>query len=110
MVNRDGPAHLLLNVVPDRGNWIAFQVIDEHGRNALGATITLRARDRTVHHEVRSASSYCSANDPRVHIGLGEADHVTDVTVRWPDGTRQMFGSFDAGGTVTLRRGSYTNP
>ena len=24
MVNRDGPAHLLRNVVPNRGNWIRF--------------------------------------------------------------------------------------
>ena len=105
VVNRDARAHLLRNVVPARGHWIAFRALDEHGRDALGATITLRAGDRTIRRDVRSAYSYLAANDPRVHVGLGPHETVTDVQVQWVDGTRESFGTFDAGAVVTLRRG-----
>lgn len=104
VVNRDGPVHLLQNIAPDRGNWIMFRVIDEHGRDALNATVRLRTDERDVVRNVRAAYSYLASNDPRVHVGLGDADQVSDVTVTWLDGTVQQFGDFDANQIVTLER------
>ena len=43
---------------------------------------------------------------PRVHVGLGDVTRVEDVTVTWPDGSRESFGAFDAGATHALRRGA----
>lgn len=104
VVNRDGPAYLLRNIIADRGLWIMFRVIDEHGRDAIGATVSLTIGDRTITRDVRTAYSYCAANDPRIHVGLGQATTVQDVTVRWVDGTLQQFGCFDADQSVTLMR------
>jgi len=105
IVNRDGPAYLLKNVVIDRGNWIRFRIIEEHGRDALGATVTLTLGDRTIRREVQSTYSYLAANDPRVHIGLGEHEMVGAVEVRWLDGVTETFGEFEAGQTVVLEHG-----
>jgi hypothetical protein len=44
VVNRDAPAYLLLNVVPDRGHWIRFRVLERSGRDALGAGETRSER------------------------------------------------------------------
>lgn len=104
VVNRDGPAYVLRNIAPVRGNWIMFRVLDEHGRDAFNARVTVQIGDRTVHREVRSAYSYLAANDPKVHFGLGDADSVSAVTVSWLDGTTQEFGDFDANQTVTISR------
>ena len=41
-----------------------------------------------------------------VHFGLGGATQVDEVTVVWPGGQRETFGSFEADRTVTLRRGT----
>ncbi|MCZ6597692.1 MAG: CRTAC1 family protein [Planctomycetota bacterium] len=106
VVNRDGRAHLLLNIAPDRGRWILFRVVDEHGSDALGATLTIQAGDRSIRREVKSAYSYCAANDPRVHVGLGTVSEVTGVTVRWVDGSREAFGNFPAGRVAKLVRGA----
>ncbi len=106
VTNRDGPAHLLRNVTGSAGRWIMLRVVDEHGRDALGASVTLTAGDRTVRREVRAAYSYCAANDPRVHVGLGDSDRVTNVTVRWPDGSTESFGPFNADQLLTRRRGA----
>jgi len=105
VVNRDGPAHVLRNVVKGRGAWISFRVAERSGGDALGATVTATVDGRRVRRDVASAYSYCAANDPRVHLGLGPASRVTDVRVRWVDGTEESFGDFEAGRAVTLRRG-----
>ena len=36
--------------------------------------------------EVRSGSSYISNSDMRVHFGLGKADKIESIEIRWPSG------------------------
>lgn len=104
VANRDARPHLLHNVVRARGHWIQFKVVDRHGGDALGATVTVTAAERRVRRDVTAGYSYLASNDPRVHIGLGRASSVTGVTVRWPDGELQSFGDMRADQTVTLQR------
>lgn len=105
IVNLDSDAHLLRNVVPNRGHWIAFRAVDAMGKDAIGATISLEVGENTIKRDVRSAYSYCAANDMRVHFGLGDVSHVERITVRWVDGTQESFGSFDVDQIFTVRRG-----
>ncbi len=105
ILNRDGPAHLLHNIAQPRGHWISFRVLDEHGRDAYGATLRLLARGRQVTCDVRAAYSYLASNDPRVHVGLGGTSRVESVVVQWVDGSSETFGDFAADQFVTLRRG-----
>ena len=109
VVNRDGPARLLRNDAPRRGGACTLRILDRHGRDAFGATVrcTFGRTTRTL--EVRSAYSYCAANDPRLHIGLGNAARLDRVEVRWPDDTGQpveTFGPFEAGGLVVIQQGN----
>ena len=46
----------------------------------------LEASRRTHVGEVRSGGSYLSHNDVRVHFGVGGADKVSRVEIRWPSG------------------------
>lgn len=105
VANRDGSPLLLRNVVPSRGHWAQFTVRTRTNSDALGAVVTIRAGARTWRRDVRSGFSYLAANDPRVHVGLGDVTKVDAVDVRWPDGSRERFGPFDADQIVTLRRG-----
>ena len=68
--------------------------------------MSLRAGERRLHRDVRSAYSYLASSDPKVHFGLGEETRVWDVAVRWPDGSSERFGEFAAGAVVELRRGA----
>lgn len=103
VANRDAAPHLLRNIVRQRGHWIVFRVLDEHGRDALGAELTVTVGNRNVRRDARAGYSYLASNDPRVHVGLGPDTHVSSVTVRWPTGRREAFGPFDAGRVVILR-------
>lgn len=104
VVNNDGKANLLRNVAASRGRWIVLRVVNEHGGDALGAHVAARIGDRLVVREVRTGSSYLAAGDPRIHIGLGDADRVDEVVVRWPDGHETRHGPFAADAVVTIER------
>ena len=109
VVNRDGPAHVLLNEAGKQGIWIMFRALDRSGRDALHASLTIRAEGRRpITTQVRSAYSYQAANDMRVHVGLGERDAATavaEVTVRWTGGGEERFGPFPPNQVYVLREG-----
>jgi hypothetical protein len=107
VINRDAPANLLHNIVSPRGRWIRLIVLDGV-RDAEGAVVTLAIGDRTTARTVHAAFSYLASNDPRVHFGLGPADHADEVRVRWIDGTIETFGPFAANRDYTIRRGEGT--
>jgi len=105
VVNRDAPAHLLLNRAASGRHWILLRVREASGRDALGASLELALAAGAVRREVTSGSSYLAASDPRVHVGLAGDAEVARVTVRWVDGTRERFGPLAANRTHELRRG-----
>jgi len=104
VVNRDGRPYLLHNVVRQRGHWIEMRVLEEHGRDALGAQVTMTVGSRTIRRDVRAAYSYLASNDPRVHVGLGQETVAHSVTVRWPDGATETFGDVSADRVTVIRR------
>ncbi len=104
VANRDASPYLLRNVVPGRGHWITVRVIDEHGRDALGARLTITTGTRTIRRDVRAGYSYLASNDPRVHVGLGAESTIKSITVRWPDGRSDVHGPFAADRVLSLRR------
>jgi hypothetical protein len=107
-VNRDGPAHLLLNVAEPAGHWVLVRVLERCGRDALGASCEFELARGRERREVASASSYLAASDPRVHVGLGAETTVPRVVVCWVDGEREAFGPLAADRVHELRRGTGT--
>jgi len=47
---------------------------------------------RRIVRESGNASGYLSTGSPIVHVGLGPATYLEDVTIRWPSGTVQKLG------------------
>lgn len=97
VVNRDAALHLLRNDVQPHGNSLTLRVLDRHGRDALGARLTVVVEEISRAFQVESASSYCAAGDPRVHVGLGAATRVDRVDVLWREGGHSTHGPFPAG-------------
>ena len=77
-----GKLMLLRNDAPKR-HWLEVRLAEF----APGAVVTATLPDgRRLVREVQAGSSYLSAEDPRVHIGLGDAKRVRTLEVRLPDG------------------------
>ena len=110
VANRDAAPYVLRNVAPKRGHWLLLRVLERTGRDAIGATLSIAAGGRTIRRDVRTGYSYLAANDPRVHVGLGDLTRVESITVRWVDGTREQFGPFEADRIADIRRGAGSPP
>jgi hypothetical protein len=107
VTNNNGPARLYLNELGSRNHWLGLRLIGKSGRDMLGAKVEIVvSKDRVLRRRVRTDGSYLSGNDPRVLAGLGAAQRVQLVRVRWPDGTREEFKDIlvDKYTTLTFKR------
>ena len=87
-----GRARLLRNVAPGRGHWLLVRAFDPAlGREAYGAQVTVRVRDRRWVRRADPGGSYLCSGDSRAHFGLGAAERVDALDVAWPDGTHEAF-------------------
>lgn len=86
-------ARLYQNVAPERGHWLLVRAVEPAfgGRDAYGATVTLRTGPRRHTGWVVPASSYQASHDVRVHFGLGSASQIDGIEVIWPDGSSELF-------------------
>ena len=92
MVNLNEPPSLLKNMSKNKGNWIILQLEGSRSnRSSIGARVQFRVGKLIQSDEVRSASSYYSSSGLRLHFGLGVESEVTQLEVKWPSGTRQVF-------------------
>ena len=74
-------------------------------RDGVGARVTVVAGGpRQVAQRV-GGGSYQSANDPRLHFGLGDSDRVESIEVRWPSGKVDRHKDLPAGTGYLLREG-----
>ncbi len=91
-VNLNGSPTLFRTDRRDRNAWVMFQTRGSRSnREGLGARIAVTAGGLTQIQEVRRCGSIYSTHDPRAHFGLGAAQRIDRVTVRWPAGTVQEF-------------------
>jgi len=103
-------ARLYRNVAPHRGHWLLVRAVDPRlgGRDAYGAEVRLKAGERRWLRFINPASSFLCSNDVRAHFGLGQAERVDQIEVRWPDGTAETFPGCKADRQVVLSRGAGT--
>ncbi len=105
IVDRDGPARLLHNVVDAPGHWMRIRALEGRGRDALGAVVAIECDGRVRRRLVKSGGSYASSSDPAAHFGLGGQAGPVAVAVTWPDGARESFGKQSVDRTLVLQKG-----
>jgi enediyne biosynthesis protein E4 len=49
--------------------------------------------------------SYQSAQDPRLHFGLGRQAQVDSIEVRWPTGTMTKLSNIKSNQIITIEEG-----
>ena len=85
--NWNQPVDLLRNEGGNLNNWVQFLAVGvKSNRSGIGARIKVSAGDLTQIAEVHCGGSYLSFSDLRVHFGLGKAEKVDLVEIRWPSG------------------------
>ena len=89
-----------------RWHWLKVKLIGvKSNRSAIGARVTARYGDKVQAQEVLSQSSFYSANDRRLHFGLGAAT-TADLTIRWPNGAIEQLDRVEVDQLIVVREGS----
>jgi len=111
VVNLDDRPTLLRNDSAGGNHWITVGLVGTRSnRDAIGARVRVTAGGRTQTSEVRSGGSYLSQNDRRAHFGLGAADRVEQVQIRWPSGLVETTNSLSADRFYVAREGQGIRP
>jgi hypothetical protein len=106
VMNMNEPPSLLRNDVVGTGGWLKVLLQGvKSNRSAIGARVIARYDGRTHAQEVTAQSSFYSANDRRLHFGLGAAT-AADLTVRWPNGATETIARVEANQLVVIREGA----
>jgi hypothetical protein len=116
--DNDGDVDVVVNNVYDMpdllrldsdpaAHWLAVRLVGTtSNRSAIGARVRLVAGGATRVEEVRGGGSYNSQNDLRVHFGLGAAEQVDRLEVRWPNGLQEHWNGPAVDRIHTLKEGT----
>ncbi len=105
IMNVNEPPSLLRNDAPAGNHWIKIRLEGtKSNRSAIGSRVLARYGGKVQVQEVLSGSSFISANDPRLHFGLGSAT-TADIEIHWPLGLVEKYPGLAAGQLVTIREG-----
>ena len=77
---------LLLNRFPGHNNWIGLRLQDAPGYRALGAKVTVAYPGGKETSAFVTGDSFWSQHSLLKHFGLGNADRVDYIEVRWSNG------------------------
>lgn len=105
--NCGGRPHLLMNQVGSRRNWILLNLVGSPGnRDGVGARIEVTTAAGRQVDQVTGGGGYLGASDLRAHFGLGDADRIQSLRIRWPGGTEEVYRDLSANRILTIREGA----
>ena len=106
LTTNGGPAYLLRNEGPT-GRAVALDLTGKApNRDAIGAKVTAQVGEQTQVFMVRTGSSYLSHSPTTLTVGLGEAEQVDRLEIRWPDGTVETLEQLAAGTRYAIAQGA----
>jgi hypothetical protein len=97
ITSNDGQAWVLRNETSTHNHWITLKLVGvKSNRDGIGAQVEIATRAGKQYATVTTASSYESSSDPRVHFGLGKAESVNLIRIRWPSGVIETLNDVKA--------------
>jgi hypothetical protein len=108
VTTNNGPARLLRNDGGNRNTWLRVRAVGTaSNRDAIGAfvRVTPAGGQPSPWALVKTGSSYLSQSELPVTFGLGRADRLTTIEVRWPGGRVQTLPGARANQTITIEEG-----
>jgi hypothetical protein len=105
--NCGGAPQLLRNDGGNANHWLEiFLIGTKSNRDAVGARVKVSAGGLVLYDQRKGGMSYQSAQDPRLHFGLGSNTAVDQVEVVWPSGATTKLAKTKADQIITIKEGT----
>lgn len=100
--------HLFENRVGQDRAWVELLLEGTtSNRDAVGARVFLRAGGASQMRDVEGGGGHWNIQESRfVHFGLGDAEAIDSLSVRWPDGTTESIAGAAPRGRYRVVQGS----
>jgi len=109
IIAQNEPLAYFHNRTRNAGSFVTFRLEGTgSNRDGVGARVTIKAGGRRQFAQRIGGGSYLSANEPRLHFGLGESSRLEHVEVRWPSGRIDSHADLPADTGYLLREGHRT--
>ena len=108
LINNCGQApQLLRNDGGNANHWLQmFLIGTKSNRDAVGARVKVSAGDLVLYDQKKGGMSYQSAQDPRLHFGLGSKRSVDAIEIMWPSGSTTKLEEVKADQIITIKEGT----
>jgi hypothetical protein len=107
LVNNNGQApQLLRNDGGNTNHWFQILLIGTaSNRDGVGARVKVSARDVVFHDQRKGGMSYQSAQDPRLHFGLGQRSKIDAIEIIWPSGMVTKLADLKSDQAIAVKEG-----
>ena len=108
LVNNNGQApQLLRNDGGNANHWLEILLIGtKSNRDGVGARVKVLAGDLILHDQRKGGMSYQSAQDPRLHFGLGRRADVDSLEIIWPSGAVTKLANLRSDQIIAVKEGT----
>ena len=108
--NRTGPrVRLMQNMTNGAGNFLAVRLTGTScNRDAIGARLELRlAGDPRPHiRTLHAGDGFLAQSSKWLHFGLGQAEAIEQLTIRWPDGKQETITGLEINRRYRIAQGA----
>ncbi|MBO8162757.1 MAG: CRTAC1 family protein [Brevibacillus sp.] len=103
--NQGGAARVYRNEPKTGNNWIKLKLegTTPSNRDAVGTRVIFEVNGIRTIMERDGGNSHGAQSDPRLHFGLGTAEKVDKLTIRWPSGRVEEFHNVPANQVLELK-------
>jgi len=107
LVNNCGqPPQLLRNDGGNVNHWLEILLLGtKSNRDGVGARVTVSAGDLRLYDQRKGGMSYQSAQDPRLHFGLGQHTMIDGIEILWPSGEKTQLTDLPSDQIITVKEG-----
>jgi hypothetical protein len=105
--NNGGTTQLLRNDGGNANHWLEILLIGtKSNRDGVGTRVKASAGDVALNDQRKGGMSYQSAQDPRLHFGLGQHSNVDRIEITWPSGMVTKLANLPSDQILAVQEGT----
>jgi hypothetical protein len=102
-----GPLRLFLNRFPEGHHRVEIRLRGvESNHRAIGARVIAKTSGKTIVRDLFAPNGFMGQGPARLNLGVGTADCIDELTIRWPTGKRQVFGDVPVDCVIKIVEGA----
>lgn len=107
LVNNNGQSpQLFRNEGGNANHWLEIFLIGvKSNRDGVGARVKVTAGDFIQYDQKKGGMSYQSAQDPRLHFGLGAHSKIDSIEIIWPSGIVTQLANLKSDQIIAVKEG-----